>query len=148
MVSNGDLGSGGWGSGVRVTEDLDSPSEMMSLEDWVLERLQAPGAELCGVSMDMVLGELISLETCIQHVKLASKHDEIAAAYKKAVLQFEKKNPDNDEVWFLKYLGLWVFKKLDAEKKGETVDWDEFGMKRAPGADSTFIENEVKIAWE
>ena len=118
-----------------------------SIEKWMLTtlRIMADNLESDDFKKEMSqvsVGSLMTIESLLHNVAIRSDHDEIAAAYKKCVLLL----PEGDGKAFLQYLGLWVFRKLDAEKKGEVVDWDAFGCARTFD-DGPFVAKEIKAAW-
>ncbi len=125
----------------------------MSLEGWIIHELGVTEERLQMQSRDMVnvtYGVVTAIHMCIMHVAITARHDEIAAAYKKAVLDVAQAAGSEDEgVQFLKYIGLGVFRKLSLEKAGKSSfaddKWNDYWMELNTVGGK--FEAEMKRVW-
>jgi hypothetical protein len=142
-MNENDKGCGTEGH-VCVCGDTSVPADFtMSLEDWLLDRLQMAKEQLqddrCDAMLEMLTGGLITLITCLKHVKISAKHDEISTVLKETIVVLHKNSPDG--AGFILMEGLIVLKKLEAEKKNEIFDWD---YTENLGPDDPFLQKELK----
>lgn len=125
---------------------MHSRNDTQTVEEWILTRLtinqERPDLNPTDREKQMILktGELFTLADCIQHVKISEKHDEIAAEFKKCV----RLMPEGEFKSLLQFTGLYALKKLEAEKNGKVVDWEDFGSKCAH---EKFVQREIKRVW-
>ena len=133
-------------------EERDSAQSFtMSLEAWLLERLVMLDEQLEDKDSDKMLemfcGGLTIIETCLKDVKISSKHDEIAAAFKKVVLKLEKRSREH-AAFSKEILGPLIFKKLEEERDHGTFDWSYAEKLRPDAPDGgEFLKAELERVW-